>query len=233
MSAQKIGGRFVTTDEHEGKGTVINIADTSARRGSGSVPIPPTTCCDRDCDEISTIDVTLSVDADFHGACGTGSRSSSFTWNFVRIDKATAFTPGLFEFKLYFDTETGGCCPLVFSTFASVYSHDWGKADSICETGDFRFPSFVSTLDETCTNGTLNLVDDNHSVVSARFGGVDDSCNEAPCTESTVNTVDDYASDIPITTCDISDLIGTYTSTHTDSSDPNVDMTITAQLVIG
>lgn len=34
-SAQKTRGRFVTVDEHEGKGTVINISDTSARRQAG------------------------------------------------------------------------------------------------------------------------------------------------------------------------------------------------------
>lgn len=35
LSARKTGGRFVSTDEHEGKGTVINISDTSMRSGGG------------------------------------------------------------------------------------------------------------------------------------------------------------------------------------------------------
>ncbi len=45
IASEKLAGRFVTVDEHPGKGTVINVADSSTRRGGG----PPSTtgaCCD-------------------------------------------------------------------------------------------------------------------------------------------------------------------------------------------
>lgn len=43
QSIKKVAGRNITIDEHQGKGSVINAADTSARRGSGPVP-PPGEC---------------------------------------------------------------------------------------------------------------------------------------------------------------------------------------------
>src|SRR6266436_7663625 len=52
MSAQKVGGRFVTVDEHPGKGSVINVADTSARRGRGGGGVP---CPDEDPATISVM----------------------------------------------------------------------------------------------------------------------------------------------------------------------------------
>ncbi len=47
IASQKVAGRFVTIDEHQGKGTVINVGDTSIRRPSG-----PGACChpDGSCD---------------------------------------------------------------------------------------------------------------------------------------------------------------------------------------
>ncbi len=41
IASQKVAGRFVTVDEHPGKGTVINVADTSSRRPTGG----PGACC--------------------------------------------------------------------------------------------------------------------------------------------------------------------------------------------
>ncbi len=40
-ASRKIAGRHVTVSEHEGKGTLINVADTSARRAVGPVVICP------------------------------------------------------------------------------------------------------------------------------------------------------------------------------------------------
>jgi hypothetical protein len=47
LSGQKVAGRFVTTDEHPGLGTVINVDDTSIRRGGGGggPPVTPTGAC--------------------------------------------------------------------------------------------------------------------------------------------------------------------------------------------
>ncbi len=42
IASQKVAGRHVTVDEHQGMGTVINVADTSARRGGGT---PSTDLC--------------------------------------------------------------------------------------------------------------------------------------------------------------------------------------------
>jgi hypothetical protein len=42
LSAQPTAGRHVSVDEHPGKGTVINVADTSARRPGGGGGPPPT-----------------------------------------------------------------------------------------------------------------------------------------------------------------------------------------------
>ncbi len=41
-ASRKIGGRHVTVSEHEGKGTLINVADTSARRAGGGGGCPTT-----------------------------------------------------------------------------------------------------------------------------------------------------------------------------------------------
>lgn len=231
-AARKREGRNVSVNEFPGKGTIINVD-----RKQATTP-PPETCCDRDITEISAIDVTLSVEADFHGACGTGTRNETFTWNFVRIDNATAFTPGNFEFKLYFGSLVDGCCELFFQDIATalssgVYLHDWGKADDICEDGQFRFPLFVETIDESCNTVTLDLTGAN--VIAggeARYksGGAD--CNDAPCTYTTVDTgFADLATGIELTTCDFSNLLGTYTLSHTHS-DTDVDLTVGIQFVI-
>ncbi len=42
IASQKVAGRFVTVAEHPGKGTVINVADTSARRRGGGGGVCPT-----------------------------------------------------------------------------------------------------------------------------------------------------------------------------------------------
>ncbi len=83
IASQKVAGRFVTVDEHPGKGTVINVNDTSSRR-----PTPPPTtgaCCD---DEGNcTITTEAGCEGTFQGvgtvcdpnpcvtctSCGTGS----------------------------------------------------------------------------------------------------------------------------------------------------------------
>jgi hypothetical protein len=45
LSAQPTAGRHVSIDEHPGKGTVINIDDTSARRPTGGGGGPTGACC--------------------------------------------------------------------------------------------------------------------------------------------------------------------------------------------
>ena len=61
LSAQPTAGRHVSVDEHPGKGTVINIDDTSARRptGGGGGPILGA-CCYNDgtCDDLTEGDCT-------------------------------------------------------------------------------------------------------------------------------------------------------------------------------
>ncbi len=53
IASQKVAGRFVTTDEHPGKGTVINVDDTSARRRRG---FP---CCTTDTITIAFDGITI------------------------------------------------------------------------------------------------------------------------------------------------------------------------------
>lgn len=236
VSLQKKAGRNVSVDEFQGYGTIINVPDTRQGTGSG----PPAVCCDRDCDEISTCDVTLSIDADFHDAiCGTGTRSDSFTWHFTRINRDDTFacdfsTP---EFKIYFDTEVGGCCNIVCENTAShcstgIFPHDWGKVGDICANGDFRFPTFTSDFDDECGNGTLDLGGGEQiGVVSARFKSGGSGCDDAPCAAfgSTTGFIP-IATDIPISTCDVSALIGTYTLSHLQSY-PEADITVTVEMV--
>ena len=59
IASQKIAGRFVTVDEHPGKGTVINVDDTSARRGGGGGGGVGACCYDD-----GTCDVTTEADCD-------------------------------------------------------------------------------------------------------------------------------------------------------------------------
>ncbi len=58
IASQKLAGRFVTIDEHPGKGTVINVADTSARRGGGGTGA----CCydDGTCDDFNASECATS-----------------------------------------------------------------------------------------------------------------------------------------------------------------------------
>ncbi len=57
IASQKVPGRFVTTDEHPGKGTVINVADSSTRRGGGGGG-GVGACCydDGTCDDLTESD---------------------------------------------------------------------------------------------------------------------------------------------------------------------------------
>ncbi len=55
IASQKVAGRHVTVDEHQGMGTVINVDDSSGRRGS---PAPIGACCYNDgtCDDLTEAD---------------------------------------------------------------------------------------------------------------------------------------------------------------------------------
>ncbi len=65
VASQKLAGRFVTVDEHPGKGTVINAADTSARRKQ---PTGDTgACCvDGECSQLTEAACT-EAGGDFQG----------------------------------------------------------------------------------------------------------------------------------------------------------------------
>ncbi len=136
-------------------------------------------CCDRDITEINNIDVTLAIDAVFNDvACGDpASVSNTFTWNFVRISKddtIDCFTPGLYQFQLFMGpVGEDGCCTLAFLDKAThcssgVYSVNWGVVGVLASSGDFRFPTFNCTFDETCNTGTVTLTFDNDAD-TARF----------------------------------------------------------------
>jgi hypothetical protein len=45
ISSTKLAGRHVSVDEHPGKGSVINVYDTSARRTGPAPPIGGACCC--------------------------------------------------------------------------------------------------------------------------------------------------------------------------------------------
>lgn len=49
LASQKIAGRFVTVSEHPGKGTVVNISDTSSRRPGGGGGATGACCVGTDC----------------------------------------------------------------------------------------------------------------------------------------------------------------------------------------
>lgn len=61
LASQPTAGRNVTTDEHIGKGTVINVADSEYRRGGGGPPQITGACCkDGDCSILSEAACTSS-----------------------------------------------------------------------------------------------------------------------------------------------------------------------------
>lgn len=65
LSLRKAGGRNVTVDEHEGQGTFINIADTSARRAGGGGGTGA--CCKcGECSILTAADCAL-IGGDFKG----------------------------------------------------------------------------------------------------------------------------------------------------------------------
>ncbi len=67
IASQKLAGRSVTIDEHQGKGTVINVADTSARRGGGGTGA----CCkDGDCSILTAAECS-GIGGTFQGAGST------------------------------------------------------------------------------------------------------------------------------------------------------------------
>lgn len=231
LTSQPTAGRHVSVDEHPGKGTVINVDDTSARRPHGGVTPPPGCFDARDITEVHAIDVTLGVDADFHGGGCTGTRSASFTWHFVRINNAVAFTPGALQFKFYLTTSSP-CLDLHFIDIATalssgVYHHDFGKAGNICMEADMRFPLFHPHFSGDCCSGTLDLKFDNTCSGFASFqsGGAD--CSSALCSASSDLFFVNLATAIPFDVTDFTSIFGTYTASNTNTSDPNVTVTIT------
>lgn len=69
LSLRKAAGRNVTVDEHEGKGTFVNIADTSSRRAGGGAATGA--CCkDGTCEVLTEVDC-ISIEGDYQGD-GTG-----------------------------------------------------------------------------------------------------------------------------------------------------------------
>ncbi len=59
-ASRKLSGRFVTVDEHKGSGTVINISDSSTRRGGPGGGGTLGACCYNDgtCDDLTESDCT-------------------------------------------------------------------------------------------------------------------------------------------------------------------------------
>ncbi len=108
IASQKIAGRFVTVDEHLGKGTVINVADTSARRRppSGGCPDP---MCPR----------TVAVDSIVMD-CGC-------------IDLSLIGSSGSVEFSAFSNAgspyTTGGSEPCIANPSVSCHVKVWSSSD--------------------------------------------------------------------------------------------------------
>jgi hypothetical protein len=120
LSAQPTAGRHVSVDEHPGKGTVINIDDTSARRpgGGGGIPATGACCLDGDC--------TITTEAD----CGGIYQGDGTTCDDVDCGNATS----------------GACCvgtdcsittPADCETSGGTYQGD----DTLCDPNPCEIPS--------------------------------------------------------------------------------------------
>lgn len=100
MSAQGIAGRFVSVDEHKGKGTVYNAADSSTRRRGGGAKCPTTepltvvisgVSCDCDCISAAPIGGAGSLivtDCSINGTFSVPFYSPPTEW---RFESSTAF----------------------------------------------------------------------------------------------------------------------------------------------
>ncbi len=94
IASQKVAGRFVTTDEHPGKGTVINVADNRRPTPSGECPSCPS-------EESITVEFT-GVDI-----CAGCIVTDDFTGNFV-INSGTL--NGTFELSDIVELPDNACC---------------------------------------------------------------------------------------------------------------------------
>lgn len=158
MSLQKIGGRNVTVDEHPGKGSVINIADTSARRAG---PGPVLNCPTGD-----TITVTFS-DIVSCGCLTDGTLSYMGTdlgginapFTLTRFSPTEfSVTDNLFNYKRWSSTDCSGSPTIDENNDIIVYARCIEASGvwtvSIQDTTTFFFAFFASDAATTLTNET-------------------------------------------------------------------------------
>ncbi len=164
IASQKIAGRNVTCDEHPGKGTVINVNDTSSRRRP---PTPPTTgaCCIRDgCLQLTESDCA-SAGGVWHegqhctdGTCPCGSGHCGTPTPCTTCDPSDFFAPFTDGMTCYTTLECDG------SPSGPVPCDSlWATLTQTCEGEDFSCSEIcnVASVDPiTCTGSHTGECDD-------------------------------------------------------------------------
>ncbi len=152
-ASQKVAGRFVTVDEFPGKGSVINVADTSVRR-SGVL----------NCPSGDTITVTFSGVVSC-GCLTDGSQSYTGTdlgginaaFTLTRFSSTEfSFTDSLFNFKQWNNTDCTDPPSVDEDNDCIVYARCIEASGlwtvSIQDTVTFYFAFFASDATTTLTN---------------------------------------------------------------------------------
>ncbi len=105
-ASRKIAGRHVTVSEHPGKGTLINVADTSARRGSGGGG----TCYGPETVDVTFADVIYSCscvapDGLTWLSAEAGDEFAGGTWTLTR--DTSLESDGLIAYRIQFPANPG------------------------------------------------------------------------------------------------------------------------------
>ncbi len=159
-ASRKIAGRHVSVDVHPGKGTLVNVDDTSARRGGGSGP--PTVCPSGDEIMVSfsgivscgcLTDGTLS-----YWGIDNGLVNSAFTLTRFSSTEFSFFPAGLTTYKRWSNTDCSGDPDINRNTDCIVYARCIEASGlwtvSIQDTVTFFFAFFGNQFSTTLTNET-------------------------------------------------------------------------------
>ncbi len=155
--SRKIAGRFVTVDEHYGKGSVINVAESAARRGSS-----PTLNCPTGDTIMVTFSGIVSCGCLTDGTLGylgtdLGFINSAFT--LTRFSSTEfSFTANLFNYKTFVANDCSGPPTIDEDNDIIVYARCIEASGlwtvSIQDTMTFFFAFFGNQFSTTLTNET-------------------------------------------------------------------------------